>query len=132
MIKMLSQVYEQVQNGWQFQPKGSLLAPFYSRRNELTIHQGCLLWGIRVVKSNKLQSKVLNLLHSTHHEIAREKLSILAGIDKDIEQLVKQCSGCQKQHNENRKHSCIHGNGRLRHAWEHVHVDFLGPFMYHD
>ena len=44
--KTLSQVYEQVQNGWQFQPKGSLLAPFYSRRNELTIHQGCLLWGI--------------------------------------------------------------------------------------
>ena len=71
--KTLSQVYEQVQNGWQFHPKGSLLAPFYSRRNELTIHQGCLLWGIRVVLPSKLQSKVLNLLHSTHPGIVRMK-----------------------------------------------------------
>ena len=98
--KTLSQVYEQVQNGWQFHPKGSLLAPFYSRRNELTIHQGCLLWGIRVVLPSKLQSKVLNLLHSTHPGIVRMKSLARSyvfwpGIDKDIEQLVKQCSGCQ-------------------------------------
>ena len=56
-----SQVYEQVQNGWQFQPKGSPLAPFYNRRSEITIYQGCLLWGIRVIIPSKLQDKVLNL-----------------------------------------------------------------------
>ena len=35
--KILSQVFDQVQNGWQFQPKGSLLEPFYSRRIEITM-----------------------------------------------------------------------------------------------
>ena len=131
--KTLSQVYEQVQNGWQFHPKGSLLAPFYSRRNELTIHQGCLLWGIRVVLPSKLQSKVLNLLHSTHPGIVRMKSLARSyvfwpGIDKDIEQLVKQCSGCQKQQNEPEK-AFLHPWEWPTSPWERVHVDFLGPFM---
>ena len=131
--KTLSQVYEQVQNGWQFQQKGSLLAPFYSRRNELTIHQGCLLWGIRVVIPTKLQSKVLNLLHSTHPGIVRMKSLARSyvfwpGIDKDIEQLVKQCNGCQKQQNEPTK-AFLHPWEWPTSPWERVHVDFLGPFM---
>ena len=122
-----------MQNGWQFHPKGSLLAPFYSRRNELTIHQGCLLWGIRVVLPSKLQSMVLNLLHSTHPGIVRiqslaRSYVFWPGIDKDIEQLVKQCSGCQKQQNEPEK-AFLHPWEWPTSPWERVHVNFLGPFM---
>ena len=131
--KILSQVYDQVQNGWQFQSKGSLLAPFYSRRNEITIHQDCLLWGIRVIIPSKLQNKVLNLLHSTHPGIVRMKSLARSyvfwpGIDKDIENLVKQCSGYQKQQNEPAK-AFLHPWEWPTSPWERVHIDFLGPFM---
>lgn len=131
--KTLSQVYEQVQNGWQFQPKGSPLAPFYNRRNEITIYQGCLLWGIRVIIPSKLQDKVLNLLHSTHPGIVRMKSLARSyvfwpGIDKDIEHLVKQCSGCQKQQNAPEK-AFLHPWEWPSSPWERVHVDFAGPFM---
>ncbi|MCG8032935.1 MAG: DDE-type integrase/transposase/recombinase [Candidatus Thiodiazotropha taylori] len=131
--RILSQVYEQVQNGWQYQSKDSLLAPFYNRRNEITIYQGCLLWGIRVIIPSKLQSKVLNLLHSTHPGIVRMKslarsYVFWAGIDKDIENLVKQCSGCQKQQKEPTK-AFLHPWEWPTSPWERVHIDFLGPFM---
>ena len=92
-----------------------MLAPFYNRRNEITIHQGCLLLGIRVIIPSKLQNKVLDLLHSTHPGIVRMK-SLARNyvfwpvIDKDIKNLAKQCSGCQKQQNEPAK--------ALLHPWE--------------
>ena len=115
--KTLLQVYEQVQNGWQFQPKGSPLAQFYNRRNEITctIYQGCLLLGIRVIIPSKLQDKVLNLFHSTHPGIVRMKSLARSyvfwpGINKDIKHLVKQCSAGQKQQNAPAK--------AFLHAWE--------------
>ena len=50
------------------------------------------------------------------------------GIDKDIEHLVKQCSGCQKQQNAPAK-AFLHPWEWPSSPWERVHVDFAGPFM---
>ena len=40
----LVRVHEFVMNGWHVS-KDLALGPFYSRRNELTVHQGCIMWG---------------------------------------------------------------------------------------
>ena len=100
---------------------------------KLQFYQGCLLWGIRVIIPSKLQDKVLNLLHSTHPGIVRMKSLARSyvfwpGIDKDIEHLVKQCSGCQKQQNAPAK-AFLHPWEWPSSPWERVHVDFAGPFM---
>ena len=42
------------------------LKPYYDRRHELTIEQGCIMWGIRVVIPTKLRDRVLEELHDRH------------------------------------------------------------------
>ena len=61
----LAQVYEHVMKDWH-ENKDPNLQPFYSRRNELTVHQGCIIWGSRVVIPTKLRSEVLQVLHESH------------------------------------------------------------------
>ena len=43
-----------------------IFVPFFGRRNEMTVEEGCLLWGIRVVAPQKLRNKLLNELHRDH------------------------------------------------------------------
>ena len=50
------------------------LQPYWTRRSELTVECGCLLWGVRVVVPyNKLQQQVLKELHEGHPGIVRMK-----------------------------------------------------------
>ena len=68
----LAQVYENVMKGWH-ENKDPNLQPFYSRRNELTVHQGCIMWGSRVVIPTRLRSEVLQVLHESHVGAVRMK-----------------------------------------------------------
>jgi hypothetical protein len=82
--------------GWDKTNERELL-PYFNRRNELTISQGCLLWGIRVVLPQKYRQQTLELLHTTNQGVGKMKL--LAGIyawwrniDSDIEVVLKTCT----------------------------------------
>ena len=63
--KHLWRVYDAVARGWNDNCDKDL-EPYYSRRNELTLHQGCLIWGLRVVIHPKLRACALHELHSAH------------------------------------------------------------------
>lgn len=39
---------------------------FWLKRNEMSIENGCLLWGSRVVIPKKLQPEILRYLHANH------------------------------------------------------------------
>jgi hypothetical protein len=39
------------------------LYPTFSRKDEITVHNGCLLWGMRVIIPPKLSIHFLNDLH---------------------------------------------------------------------
>lgn len=47
--KTLALVHDFVLNGWPQAHKNGELAPYYARRDELTVSQGCLMCGKRVV-----------------------------------------------------------------------------------
>ena len=68
---ILARVYESIVKGWYVRIDGD--KPYYERHNELTVHQGCILWGIRVVIPNKLQDRVLEELHDGHLGVVKMK-----------------------------------------------------------
>ena len=114
----LAQVYEHVMKGWH-EHKDPNLQPFYSRRNELTVHQGCIMWGSRVVIPTKLRSEVLQVLHESHVGVIRMKALARsyvwwpAGIDLDIEGSQKDAVVASGFNMPPNAHHYTHGSGHL-------------------
>ena len=80
---------------WPYQRDAELL-PYSRKVNELSVHNGCLLWGQRVVIPTSLQSRVLHELHLEHPGVNRMKALARSfvcwvNLDKDIKELVKTC-----------------------------------------
>ena len=69
----LSKVLDFTLNGWTDKPQDERLKPFYTRRNEISVKNGCLMWGIRVIIPIKLRNKVLDELHEGHLGIVKMK-----------------------------------------------------------
>ena len=68
---VLATVHESIVKEWSTRVDGD--KPYYERRNELTVHQGCILWGMRVVIPNKLQDRVWKELHDGHMGVVKMK-----------------------------------------------------------
>ena len=49
------------------------LKPYFTRRNELTADQGCVLWGMRVIIPPLLRNRLLQELHEEHPSIVAMK-----------------------------------------------------------
>ena len=95
---ILARVYKSIVKGWSVHIDGD--KPYFERRNELTVHQGCILWGIRVVIPNKLQDRVLEELHDSHLGVVKMKALARSyvwwpNISGQLEELAKGCDGCQ-------------------------------------
>ena len=97
---LLSKVYRYTKRGWP-QRVSQALRPFYERRSELTVEEGCLLWGIRVLVPLKLRGKLLQELHTDHPGVTRMKSVARShmwwpGLDKAIEQMAKSCQSARQ------------------------------------
>ncbi|XP_053698835.1 uncharacterized protein K02A2.6-like [Sabethes cyaneus] len=102
-------------------------------QTEFTLQQNCVMRGIRVYIPPSLRAKVLAELHSTHFGTCRLKSLARGyvwweGIDKDIENLVRNCCYCQSSRPEPAKVP-THCWETPRKPFERVHVDFAGPFL---
>ena len=106
--------------------------PYQTRQDEIGIESGCLLWGIRVIIPESLQSQVLKSLHENHPGISRMK-SIApsyfwwSDLDKDIEDLAKSCSACQANKSAPAV-ALLHPWIWPDAPWKRIHVDFAGQF----
>jgi len=132
--KILREVFLRVWSGnWPDKIKNveDQLIPYFNRRKELTVEQGCLLWGHRLVIPNKFRQELLNELHHTHMGIVKMKSLARSyiwwpGIDNDIENMTKSCTSCLANSNNPPK-SVLHSWPWPEGPSKRVHLDFLGP-----
>lgn len=96
---VLAQVYEMTSKGWPYNQNPELNS-FFTRRDEITLQSGCLMWEIRVIIPPKLRPQVLKELHQGHMGVVKMKAIARSyiwwpGIDKEIELTAKSGPGCQ-------------------------------------
>lgn len=96
----LSKVRVMLASGWT-ESDDKQFTPYNQRQHELSLQDGCILWGSRVVIPPQGQEKLLEELHQGHPGISR--MNSLArsfvwwpGIDRDLEAKVKLCDPCQR------------------------------------
>jgi len=97
---LMARVLRYVLQGWPNQQDDDLKL-YWSKRMELSVESGCIVWGGRVVIPPQGRESVLAELHSGHPGISKMKslacgLVWWPGLDADIEMMVKQCSSCQQ------------------------------------
>ena len=129
---ILSRVRALVQQGWQ-DTDDVALKPFQRRKYELSIHDGCLLWGSRVVVPPQGRDKVKQELHEGHPGATRMKALARSfvwwpQIDQDLEELVKRCDDCQRFRNQPPVVPLQPWEWPEK-PWIRVHADYAGPFL---
>ncbi|XP_064462121.1 uncharacterized protein K02A2.6-like [Ornithodoros turicata] len=97
------------------------------------MHQGCILWGMRVLMPSKLRMRVLDEHHCGHPGIVRMKeiarsYTWWPRIDDELEQMVKRCDDCQEQRPQPPK-APLHPWSWPSRPWDRAHLDFAGPFL---
>ena len=130
---MLSQVLQFVLYGWPLSVEEEALKPYFARREELSVHGGCLLWGSRVVIPPQGREEVLNVLHESHPGMVMMKSLARSYVwwpkmDARLEEKVKSCAICQS-HQSKPPCSPLHPWEWPGRPWSRVHVDYAGPFM---
>ena len=99
----------------------------------VSVHDGCLLWGTKVVVPAPGRNKIANELHEAHPGITRMKALARSfvwrpQIDKDLEELVKNRNGFQST-----RHlppvAPLQPREWPQGPWARVYADYVGPFM---
>ena len=104
---ILSRVRNFVCKGWT-DSCGDKLSPYWQRKEELSMQDGCVLWGNRVIIPMLGRPEVLDLLHDGHPGITKMKniarqVVWWPSIDKDLANKVQQCETCQSGLKKNAK-----------------------------
>ncbi|XP_061164934.1 uncharacterized protein K02A2.6-like [Saccostrea echinata] len=129
---VLSQVLDYVFRGHFPHDCDEQLKPYYNRREELNVYQGCVTWGNRVIIPDILREKVMTELHSGHIGIVKMKAVARSyvwwpKVDEAIEEVCKACSGCKRVQNTPSA-APVHPWNFPPKAWHRLHIDFAGPF----
>jgi len=129
--KLLRRLYFATKNGWSRKHIQVSLYKYAQYRNELTIVDGLLYRGNRLLIPRSLKRQVLHTLHNGHPGITSMKAISRQsvwwpGIDGDIESFCRNCNSC-----------CLN-KGQTKRMWQswpceedpwsRIHVDFAGPF----
>ncbi|GFO49293.1 integrase core domain protein [Plakobranchus ocellatus] len=132
----LSTVLHFVSSGW---PIKKSLAPdiqqFFAVRDELQTEDQCLLRENRIVLPTALRRRLLAKAHEGHPGIVGMKRKLRQsywwpGQDKDIENFVKHCAGCQLSDKSLAPANVSPNSIPLpESSWQKVAIDVTGPFL---
>lgn len=127
----LRRIVTYIKSGWPGHCVDKSLQPFYSRRNELYMDAGCIMWGYRVVIPTVFRKRMLEEIHMGHMSIVKMKSIARSymwwpGIDDDIERECKECHTCTMEAPAPPR--------ALPQLWQYpiepwcrLHIDYLGP-----
>ena len=97
--KELATVLTAVQHGQWPSRIDNTLTPYYNRKNDLAVVDGCLTWGRRVIIPKAFRKQLLEELHSNH--LGMSKMKSLARsylwwpqLNTEIEALARNCQQC--------------------------------------
>lgn len=119
----LSKVLKFIMNGWPNDVNTSLKA-FHSRRCKLSVEQGWVLWGTRVVIPEKQRKIMLKELHSGYQGVVHRYVQ-WPKIDVALD-----CESCQMEQRMPQQVP-VHPWEFLGQNWKRLHIDFAGPFPGH-
>ncbi|XP_034549867.1 uncharacterized protein K02A2.6-like [Notolabrus celidotus] len=130
---VLSQVKIFLLQGWPRVVDNEDLRPYATRKSELSLQDGCVFWGSRVIVPPPGRSQIVEELHESHPGVSRMKSLARSYIwwprmDQDLENRVKSCTQCQT----NQKMSPpapLHPWEWPDRPWSRLHLDFAGPFL---
>lgn len=132
---ILSRVYQFTLNGWPNYTPDAELHPYLSRKAELTIEDGCVLWGNRLIVPPQGRPRVIAEFHEVHPGISRMR-ALARGyvwwpnMDSELEKAVKSCSWCQL-HQKAPKEALLHPWEWPGQPWSRLHNDYAGPYKGH-
>lgn len=120
---VLSRVRNLVQSGWPAKSPDQLITPYFKVRSELSIQDGCILRGSRVIIPLKGQPTMLQSLHEGHP--GENRIKSLArgyvwwpGLDSDLEETVGSCVNYTG--NPRLRYHYIPGNGLVVHGPDYI------------
>ena len=95
---------------------------------ELSLYEGCVLWGARVVLLSTLQEAILAELHEGHPGMEGLARSYVwwPAINDDIETTVRLCAECQVVQAAPAAAPLHPWNWPAR-PWARLHLDYAGP-----
>ena len=105
------------------------LMPFWNVRDELSVEDGLILKGQRIVLPKSLHRAALEHIHYAHQGAEKCKLRAKAavfwcGISHDIDEMVKACAPCQAHQVANTKETLI-PHDVPKHAWHTLATDLF-------
>ena len=129
---VLSQVVRFILTGWPEKLPAEMTA-FRSKKEELSVMDGCVLWGTRVLVPPPGRKQILEELHATHPGVSRMKSLARCYIwwpqmDSDIENLVRSCTVCQETR-PSPASAPLHPWTWPDKPWSRLHLDFAGPLL---
>ena len=132
---VMSCVLRFLMSGWPDELLDKEYRPYSSRRSELSVLDGCLLRGSRIIIPPPGRQLVLDELHETHPGTSKMKALARSylwwpGMDTAIEQMVKTCHVCQESRPAPAA-APLHPWEWPQQPWSRLHLDFAGPFLGH-
>lgn len=125
---VLAKAMQMTMSGWPSHCPDPQLQPYFNRRDQLSVDQGCILWGARVIIPSKFREKLLQEMHSTHLGIVRMKSLARSylwwpGLDGSIEIMVNACGPCQAVQKKPSAVPLMPWSFPGR-CWQRIHLDF--------